>query len=134
MSSAVLADIVVQPEGVVITDDGRVETPLTDEFGSGWRGVNLYMDEYSANCVACHTNPELEVTGLGGDVGPEVRPLGEIYDRAELRAILVNAPAIFGEETAMPAFYVDPGDGLGTLLTAQQIEDIVSYLMEIRSY
>lgn len=105
-----------------------IEQPLTDEYGSGWRGVNLYMDEVTANCVGCHENPDLAATGLSGDVGPKVRMLGSDFERAELRAILVNAPIVFGEDTAMPAFY----EGADPLLSAQQVEDLIAYLMELR--
>lgn len=115
--------------GEVVIVDQRVSAPLTQNLPSGWRGVNLYMD---GACVACHENPELSKTGLMGDLGPKVGMLGEKYDREQLRAILVDPSAVFGLETAMPGFYVgEPGE---TLMTAQEIEDVIAYLMEMRRY
>lgn len=128
MATIAQADVfedLLEPE---IPKELWIEEPLTEEFGSGWRGVNLYMDEMTANCVGCHENPDLAATGLSGDVGPKVRMLGSDFQRAELRAILVDAPKVFGEDTAMPAFY----QGADPLLTAQQIEDLIAYLMELR--
>ncbi|QPH54249.1 c-type cytochrome [Pontivivens ytuae] len=102
----------------------RIEAPLTETRGDGWRGVNLYAGD--AGCTDCHTNPDVAAMGPGGDLGPEVGLLGALYDRAELRAILVDARSVFGDETAMPAF------GADGLLSPQDIEDLVAYLSELQ--
>jgi sulfur-oxidizing protein SoxX len=117
------------PPNAVLIENARIEAPLSDALPSGWRGVNLYME---GACVGCHENPELAKTGLAGDLGPKVGMLGEKYSRAELRAILVDPSAVFGADTPMPGFYV--GEAGDTLLNAQQVEDIIAYLMEMRRY
>ena len=127
VASPALSDEIAPSE--VVIENARIEAPLSDALPSGWRGVNLYMD---GACVSCHENPELAKTGLSGDLGPKVGMLGEKYSRAELRAILVDPSAVFGLETPMPGFYVGaPGE---TLMTAQEIEDVIAYLMEMRRY
>ena len=57
----------------------------------------------------------------------------------ELRAIVVNSKAIFSEDTIMPGFYsLDVGkdvrkDLVGkTILSAQQVEDVVAYLATLK--
>ena len=70
--------------------------------------------------------------------------VGDRWTEAELRGIVANAKITF-PESMMPAFYktsgyIRPGDAftgkagtepLPPLLTAQEIEDVVAYLMTI---
>ena len=61
------------------------------------------------------------------------------YESGTLRAILVNSKAVFGDGTIMPSFYrlkngVRPAkkfDGK-TILTAQQVEDVLAYLLTLK--
>ena len=122
-----LADEVMP--GDVVFEGERVVSPLTDAKPSGWRGVNLFIDEAGPNCVSCHENPDVAGTGLKGDVGPVIGLVAERYGEAEFRAILVDAKRVFGADTPMPSFYGGPG---GPVLSAQEIEDLVAYLMELR--
>ena len=104
------------------------------------------MNKGSGNCVACHQVTELlEVFPFHGEVGPSLDYVGERWTEADLRGILVNAKNVF-PDTMMPAFYkVDGfnrlGDGFtgkalegpaSPLLTAQQIEDVIAYLMTLQ--
>lgn len=71
--------------------------------------------------------------------------MGEYRTAAELRGILAN-PKLTYEGTIMPAFYrtsgfIRPGDAytgkaaqgeLAPLLTAQEIEDVVAYLLTLK--
>jgi len=80
-----------------------------------------------------------------GDVGPSLDGAATRWDEAQLRGIVANAKMMF-EGTRMPAFYkttgfIRPGDGytakaapadLPPILTAQQIEDVVAYLMTLK--
>ena len=74
-----------------------------------------------------------------GDVGPSLDGVADRYSEAELRAIVVNAKAVLGEDTIMPAFYtVIEGKRVRkkfkgkTILTAEQVEGIVTYLMSLK--
>ena len=63
---------------------------------------------------------------------------GSIWSDAELRGIVANAKMMF-DGTIMPAFYVDAGytrplkkfEGK-SILSAQQVEDVVAYLMTLK--
>jgi sulfur-oxidizing protein SoxX len=78
-------------------------------------------------------------------VGPELDGVADRWTEAELRGIVANAKEMF-PETIMPSFYktsgfVRPGNAytgkaaegeLEPLLNAQQIEDVVAYLLTLK--
>jgi len=73
-----------------------------------------------------------------GEVGPPMDGVADRWTEAELRGIVTNSKMMF-EGTIMPAFYVDSGytrpldDFAGkSILTAQQVEDVVAYLMTLK--
>ncbi len=70
-------------------------------------------------------------------MGPALDGVGARYSRGEPRAIVVDARRIFGEDATMPAFFVKRWGARiaeklqsNTILTAQEIEDLVAYLLE----
>jgi sulfur-oxidizing protein SoxX len=74
-----------------------------------------------------------------GNVAPALDGVADRWSEAELRAIVVDAKRVFSEETVMPAFYsLEVGinvrkDLAGkTILTAQQVEDVVAYLTTLK--
>ena len=69
-----------------------------------------------------------------GEIGPSLDGVAERYEEPQLRLQVVNAKAI-NPDTIMPAFYRTDGFHRvlkkfkdKTVLTAQQVEDIVAYL------
>lgn len=129
----------VPPDEVVFVDDVAVPEPLTAKRGKPYRGLETFVDRKLGNCLACHINFDVQAMQFLGDVGPNLDWIGERYTRAELRAIVVDPKKVFGEGTLMPAFYVtDAGarvreEYVGkTILTAQQVEDVVAYLASLR--
>ena len=85
-----------------------------------------------------------------GNVGPTFDGVGARWSEAELRGLVANAKRAF-PGSMMPVFYNDspadyirPGDAytakaynpetFSTLLTAQQIEDVVAYLVTLTEY
>lgn len=74
-----------------------------------------------------------------GDVGPEMNGVADRYTEAQLRAIVVNSKQVFGPDTIMPGFYtldvgLKPAEQFvgKTVLTAQQVEDVVAYLLTLK--
>jgi len=74
-----------------------------------------------------------------GEVGPPLDGVASRWNAAQLRAIVVNSKAVFGPETVMPGFYsLEVGkhvrkDLVGkTILTAEQVEAIVAYLVTLK--
>ncbi|WP_298678263.1 sulfur oxidation c-type cytochrome SoxX [uncultured Lentibacter sp.] len=135
----------VAPADVVYTEYGAVEKSLSGTPGSVEGGIDVYANRSKGNCVACHVISSLPDVAFPGNVGPALDGVADRWTEAELRGILSNSKLTF-EGTVMPAYYrVDgftrPGnaytgkapDGpLDPLLSAQQIEDVVAYLMTLK--
>ncbi len=128
----------VAPEDVKIVD-GAIEQPLTDTAGDPERGLETFTARKAGNCLACHYVESLqEKYQFHGEVGTPLDGIGEAYTAAEFRAKLVN-PKTELPDTIMPAFYRTTGfnrtagkfEGK-TILTAQQIEDVIAYLMTLK--
>lgn len=129
---------VVAPGDVVI-EDMKASTSLTGEAGDAERGAEVFADRKLGNCLACHANAKMSDHLFHGEVGPPLDGAADRWSEDELRAIVVNSKAVFGEQTVMPGFYsLDVGvdvreDLVGkTILTAQQVEDVVAYLETLK--
>lgn len=112
-----------------------IDASLSGSEGDPAEGRAIFANRSLGNCVACHVNSEMPENDFQGNVGPSVDGAGDRWQPEQLRAIVANAKQIFGEQTIMPAFYsldvgVDVRDDLEgkTILTAQQVEDVVAYL------
>lgn len=130
---------VVAPDAVVWDDDFDIRKPLLNRRGKAFRGLEVFIDETRGNCVACHHNFDVEAVGYLGEIGPDLNWVGERFTKSELRAILVDPKRMFGDETIMPGFYVTrsgartPEHLQGkTILTAQEVEDMIMYLLEMQ--
>ena len=124
----------VAPSNVMVVD-GKIAESLTGKPGDPADGRKFFADRKLGNCLACHVNSEMSEQLFHGEVGPPLDGVAERWSEEELRAIVVNSKAVFGEQTVMPGFYsLDVGvnvrkDLIGqTILTAEQVESIVAYL------
>lgn len=131
------------PGDVQFDDYGAVEASLTGVAGDPASGASIMTTRGQGNCVACHQVSALDAA-FQGDVGPSLDGVGSRWNEAELRGIVSNAKMTF-DGSIMPSFYrstegyIRPGDAftgkagtdLSPLLTAQQVEDVVSYLMTL---
>ncbi len=122
----------------VVFEDGAVAQSLTGVAGDPANGRAVFKNRKKGNCLACHANADLASEQFHGEIGPPLDGVGDRYTEAELRGIIVNAKMVF-EDTIMPAFY--RVDGLNrvlekfqgkTILTAQEVEDVVAYLMTLK--
>lgn len=119
--------------------DGVVAQPIGDKPGDAAAGRELAADRKMGNCLACHAISDLDELPFHGEVGPPLDGVGDRWSAEELRAILVNSKAVFGDHTIMPAFYRTAGlnriaDKFAgqTILSAQQVEDIIAYLLTLK--
>ncbi|HEY9019853.1 MAG TPA: sulfur oxidation c-type cytochrome SoxX [Paracoccaceae bacterium] len=132
----------VAPADVVYTD-GAIEASLTGTPGNPEEGQKAFTSRAIGNCVACHEVTSLDAA-FPGNVGPMLDGVGSRWNEAELRGIVANAKLMY-EGTIMPSFYkVDgftrPGNGytgkaaetIEPILSAQQIEDVVAFLMTLK--
>jgi sulfur-oxidizing protein SoxX len=140
------ADVIV-PDDVVTNEYGDVAQSLTGVPGNAERGLEVMVNRGLGNCIACHQVTALEDYPFHGEVGPSLDGVGARWDEAALRGIIANAKAAF-PETIMPSFYrvsgfTRPGNAftgraaegpLDPLLSAQDIEDVVAYLMTQTEY
>lgn len=128
----------VAPDAVTF-EDGVIAEPLTGQPGDPATGRDVFMGRKLGNCLACHATSDMADQPFHGEVGPPLDGVADRWSPAELRAILVNSKKVFGEATIMPAFYKDSGfnrpmgkfEGT-TILTAQQVEDLIAYLMTLK--
>lgn len=132
-------EVIIPAENVVWQDEIAVPKAVTNQRGKSFRGLEVFVDRKRGNCVACHTNTDVRAMQFLGNLGPALDGVGARYTRGELRAIVVDARRIFGEDAIMPAFYVKRWGARTpeelqnkTILTAQEIEDLVSYLLEMQ--
>ena len=136
--SSVLYAETISPGNIKFGENGEVELALTGVAGDAANGRKLFMNRKKGNCLACHVNSEMAEQTFHGEVGPELDGVANRWGAAELRGILVNSKNMF-EGTIMPAFYKDSGynrilkkfDGK-TILSAQEVEDLLAYVMTLR--
>ncbi len=112
--------------------------PTGEVPGDAVRGRAIVANRQLGLCLLCHTGPFPEER-FQGNLAPDLAGAGSRWSAAQLRARLVD-PARFNPNTIMPAYYKI--DGLSrvaaplqgkTILSAQQIEDVVAYLQTLRT-
>ncbi len=132
------------PSDVVYGEYGEIENSLTGVPGDPENGRAVMTTRSLGNCIACHQVTALQDAPFHGNVGPSLDGVGGYRTEAELRGIVANAKMTF-EGTMMPSFYKNEGyirpgaaytgkapDGpLDPILSAQQVEDVVAYLMTL---
>jgi sulfur-oxidizing protein SoxX len=119
---------------VVVGD--TVPTSLTGVPGNVARGRALVVDR-SSTCILCHSGPFPEQK-FQSDLAPSLAGSGGRWSESQLRLRMVDASR-FNPTTIMPSFYrVEGLERVGInwrgkpILSAEQIEDIVAYLVTLR--
>jgi len=136
---AVAASAEVIAPGAVKISDGKLGKSLTGKAGDAAAGKKAFVGRKLGNCLACHVNKDTSEQQFHGEVGPPLDGVAGRHDPAALRAIIVNSKAVFGDQTLMPGFYREAGlSRVGkkftgkTILSAQQVEDILAYLITLK--
>jgi len=116
--------------------DGTIPEPLTTHPGDPDRGRRIVLDRDGGDCTICHVMP-LPQREFHGTVGPPLDGIGRRATHGTLRLRLVD-PKAFNAETIMPAYYKVAGlhrvlerYRVRPILTAQQIEDVIAYLLSL---
>ena len=116
--------------------DTGIPEPLAAP-GDAARGRTLVTARDPANCILCHGIAAAAVR-FAGDLAPPLDGVGARLSPAQLRLRLVDSSRL-NPESIMPDYYRT--EGLTqvasayrgkTILTAQQIEDLVVYLSSLR--
>lgn len=120
-----------QAEGLAIPE------PLGGLEGDPERGRALAIARDKGNCLACHPMPVPEQSDHG-TIGPPLYGIGDRLNEGQLRLRVVDEKRV-NPETIMPGFYRHPRHfnrplpGTDhTILTAQEVEDVVAYLMTLQ--
>lgn len=114
----------------------NVARPLTAMPGDPDRGVRLAVDADKGNCAICHALPIPQIP-VFGNLGPSLAGVGSRLSEQDIRQMIVD-PKVLHPGTIMPAYFRVPETNVAaryagqTILTAQEIEDIVSYLVTLR--
>ena len=109
---------------------------LTGMPGDAARGRALVLNRTST-CILCHNGPFPEEK-FQGDLAPNLAGAGGRWSEGQLRLRLVDASRL-NPATIMPSYYrLDGLDRVGAawrgkpILSAEQIEDMVAYLVSLR--
>jgi sulfur-oxidizing protein SoxX len=121
-------------QSYTVVGDG-IPDSLTGAPGDPMRGRALALDRAST-CILCHSGPFPE-TRFQGDLAPNLAGAGARWTEGQLRLRLVDASR-FNPTTIMPSYYrTDDLRRVGKswqgkpILSAEQIEDIVAYLVSL---
>lgn len=135
--AAVLCGIALAQEPAVpAIVDGAIPVSLTGRPGDPAEGERIVRDMSNVSCLICHALPIADEPDPG-NIAPPLDGVADRYTEGELRLRLVDPKAI-NPDTMMPAYHKLDGlnrvlavyDGK-TIYTAQQVEDVVAYLMTL---
>ncbi len=111
---------------------------LTALAGDPVQGRAIVANRQLGLCMLCHTGPIPEER-FQGSLAPDLAGAGDRWNAAQLRGRIVDASR-FNPDTIMPAYF--KAEGLArvpaalrgkTILSAQQVEDVVAYLQTLRA-
>ena len=122
--------------GTAVAAD-EIPAPLTGAKGDPARGRAIVANRQLGLCLLCHAGPFPEER-FQGDLAPDLKGVGVRLSEGEIRARIVD-PRRVNPDSVMPAYYradsltrVAPAFRGRTILTAEQIEDIVAYLATLK--
>ena len=137
--AALAAAITVTSPGLrayTIVDDA-IPGSLTGTAGDPGRGRAIILDRRLGACLLCHAGPFPEEK-FQGTLAPDLSGAGSRWSEGQLRLRLVDATRL-DPNTIMPPYYrVDGLTRVGErwrgkpILTAEQIEDVVAFLLTLR--
>jgi sulfur-oxidizing protein SoxX len=114
-----------------------IPASLTGSAGDPARGRAIILDRRLGACLLCHTGPFPEEK-FQGILAPDLSGAGLRWSEGQLRLRLVDATRL-DPNTIMPPYYrVDGLTRVGVrwrgkpILTAEQIEDVVAFLVTLR--
>ena len=116
--------------------ESAILLPLTAQAGDPVRGRAIVLNRAESSCVLCHAVPDSK--DPSGTIGPPLAGVGARLNPGQLRLRLVDSTRL-NPDSPMPAYY--RVDGLTrvaaayqgkSILSAQQIEDMVAYLASLK--
>ena len=112
-------------------------TSVCAEAGDPVRGRAIVANKQLGLCLLCHTGPFPEER-FQGNLAPDLSGAGRRWSASELRLRLME-PQRFNRDTIMPSYSRTEGLERAApqfrgkpLLTREQIEDVVAYLVTLK--
>jgi L-cysteine S-thiosulfotransferase len=122
--------------GTACADDG-IPRSLTGAKGDPARGRAIVVNRQVGLCLLCHSGPFPEER-FQGNLAPDLSGAGKRSTEAQLRLRIADSSRI-NPATIMPAYHrseglvrVAPAWRGKPVLTAEQIEDVVAFLMTLK--
>ena len=122
----------------LIWDGDAIPNSLSGQPGDPTRGKSIVVSRQTGLCILCHSVPSTEER-FQGNLAPDLRISVGNLNAAQLRARLVDASRS-QPNTIMPSYYridhlhrVAPSFAGKTILSGQDIEDVVAYLLIIKT-
>jgi sulfur-oxidizing protein SoxX len=114
-----------------------IPASLTGSPGDPARGRAIVTNRFVGLCLLCHSGPFPEER-FQGDLAPDMRGAGSRWSEGQLRLRMVDSSRL-NPDTIMPIYYrtdgfarVAPAFRGKPVLTAEQIEDVVAFLMTLK--
>jgi sulfur-oxidizing protein SoxX len=129
-----LAEAALRPYMIV---GDAIPVSLTGIGGDPERGRSIVVNRQVGLCLLCHSGP-FPQERFQGTLAPDLKGAGARSSEGQLRLRIVDASRL-KPDTIMPPYYrVDGLDRVAPsfqgkpILTAEQIEDVVAYLVTLR--
>jgi L-cysteine S-thiosulfotransferase len=136
LASVIASSVLAEPANYRVEGD-QVALPLNGAVGDIMRGRRIVLNRETGNCLICHRVPEPN-EAFQGDVGPALDDVGARLSAAQLRLRLIDQTTV-NPATLMPPYYRVQGlTRVGAkyrnqpVLSAQEIEDVVAYLVTLK--
>ena len=133
-SDRAVAETALRPYMIV---GDAIPASLTGSGGDPARGREIVVNRQVGLCLLCHSGPFPEQK-FQGTLAPDLKGAGGRSSAGQLRLRIVDAARI-RPDTIMPPYYrvdglerVAPSFQGKPILTAEQIEDVVAYLVTLR--
>jgi sulfur-oxidizing protein SoxX len=129
-----LAETALRPYMIV---GDAIPASLTGTNGDPERGRAIVVNRQVGLCLLCHSGPFPEQK-FQGTLAPDLKGAGARSSEGQLRLRIVDASRI-KPDTIMPPYYridglerVAPSFQGKPILTAEQIEDVIAFLVTLR--
>ena len=125
------------PGDVVVVEGDAIPEPVAVRPGDAARGRAIVANRSVGLCLLCHSGPIPEER-FQGTLAPSLAGAGARWSVGQLRLRIADG-ARLNPDTIMPPYYRTGGlqrvakafDGK-TILTAEQVEDVVAYLATLK--
>lgn len=115
----------------------EIPASLTASKGDPARGRAIVVDRQVGLCLLCHSGPFPEQRFMG-DLAPDLGGVGARLSEGQIRLRIADSSRV-NPATIMPAYFtteglqrVAPAFRGKTVFTAQQIEDVVAFLVTLK--